>query len=47
MWITLAAILLGAWFLGFVVLKVSRFAIHFLMLAALVAIAIHFAARLR
>jgi hypothetical protein len=47
MWITLAVLLLLVWFLSFVIFKITKLAIHFLVIAALVAVVIHFAARFR
>jgi len=46
MWITLAGLLLLVWFLSFIVFKVTKLAIHFLVIAALVVVVIRFASGL-
>ena len=46
MWIALAAGLLLIWFFSFVVFKITKLAIHLIVIAALVVLVIHFAARL-
>lgn len=43
MWIALAIILVIAWILGFTVYHVASFAIHVLLLAAIVSLVLHFA----
>jgi hypothetical protein len=47
LWIALVAGLLLVWFLSFVVFKVTKLAIHLIVIAALVVVVIHFAARFR
>ena len=47
MWIALAVLLLLVWFFSFVVFKITKLAIHFLVIAALVAVVVHYAAGLR
>ncbi len=45
MWVALAIILVIAWILGFAVYHVASFAIHVLLLAAIVSLVLHFFAR--
>jgi len=42
MWIFIAVILVVLWGLGFIVLHVSSFLIHLLLLVAVVALVLHF-----
>ncbi len=45
MWVALAIILVIAWILGFTVYHVASFAIHILLLAAIVSLVLHFVVR--